>query len=222
MQLITRSSMLGHNRLALVLVLGFSCIQTFTVNAKPMAEASLDNLTKEQVVSDVIDVQPAASIGVEWPSGVTAQQGNELTPTQVKDQPKFSFNAKPDKFYTLAMVDPDAPSRKDPANREILHFMVANIPGSDVSKGDTFAEYVGSGAPEKTGLHRYIFLLFEQKEKLNSDLMSIKKTSRVGRVKFSIRKFAKEHNLGDPIAANFFQAQYDDYVPKLHAQLSSG
>lgn len=184
--------------------------------------SNLDNLTKELVIPDVIDVKPSASIGIEWPSGVTAQQGNELTPTQVKDQPKFSFDAKPDKLYTLAMVDPDAPSRQEPKLREILHFMIANIPGSDVSKGDTFAEYIGSGAPDKTGLHRYIFLLFEQKEKLKSDLMNIKKTSRVGRVNFSIRNFAKEHNLGDPISANFFLAQYDPYVPKLHAQLSSG
>jgi hypothetical protein len=28
--------------------------------------------------------------------------------------------------------------------------------------------------------------------------------------------------LGEPIAANFYQAQYDDYVPTLHAQLGVG
>lgn len=184
--------------------------------------APLDNLTKEQVIPDVIDVQPTASIDIKWPSGFTAQQGNALTPTQVKDQPEFSYVAKANKLYTLVMVDPDAPSRKEPTFREILHFMVANIPGSNVAKGDVFAEYVGSGAPQGTGYHRYVFLLFEQSDKLKTDLMSIKKTSRVGRTKFSIRKFAKEHNLGEPVAANFYQAQYDDYVPILHAQLSSG
>lgn len=40
------------------------------------------------------------------------------------------------------------------------------------------------------------------------------------RGKFSIRKFAKKHNLGNPIAGNFYQAQWDDYVPKLYEQLS--
>lgn len=34
------------------------------------------------------------------------------------------------------------------------------------------------------------------------------------------REFAKKYNLGNPIAGNFYQAQYDDYVPILHAQLS--
>jgi len=182
----------------------------------------MNNLSKEQVIPDVIDKVPTAPVQVEYDSGVEAQQGNELTPTQVKDQPKFSFEAKSDQLYTLAMVDPDAPSRKDPKFREILHFLVANIPGQDVSKGDTLAEYIGSGPPQGTGLHRYVFLVYHQeKGKLDSDL-KITKTSRVGRINFSIRNFAKANNLGDPIAANFYQAQYDDYVPLLHAQLSKG
>lgn len=36
---------------------------------------------------------------------------------------------------------------------------------------------------------------------------------------FAIRKFAAKYNLGDPVAGNFYQAQWDDYVPKLYAQL---
>jgi phosphatidylethanolamine-binding protein len=39
------------------------------------------------------------------------------------------------------------------------------------------------------------------------------------RGKFSVKKFAEKNNLGDPIAGNYFQAQYDDYVPTLYAQL---
>ena len=44
--------------------------------------------------------------------------------------------------------------------------------------------------------------------------------SREGRINFSIRNFAVKYNLGQPVAGNLFQAQYDDYVPKLHEQLS--
>jgi len=40
------------------------------------------------------------------------------------------------------------------------------------------------------------------------------------RGKFSISQFAKKHDLGDPIAGNFYQAEWDDYVPKLYEQLS--
>jgi hypothetical protein len=40
------------------------------------------------------------------------------------------------------------------------------------------------------------------------------------RPKFSIKAFAQKYNLGKPVAGNFFQAKYDDYVPTVHAQLS--
>ncbi len=39
-----------------------------------------------------------------------------------------------------------------------------------------------------------------------------------GRPNFNTRKFAAEYKLGSPVAANFFQAQYDDYVPILYAK----
>lgn len=41
------------------------------------------------------------------------------------------------------------------------------------------------------------------------------------REKFSIAKFAVKYNLGNPVAGNFYQAQYDDYVPILYKQLGA-
>lgn len=41
---------------------------------------------------------------VNYPSGVEVNQGNELTPTQVKDVPTVSWDAKPDNYYVLAMT----------------------------------------------------------------------------------------------------------------------
>lgn len=41
------------------------------------------------------------------------------------------------------------------------------------------------------------------------------------REKFSIAKFAKKYNLGNPVAGNLYQAQYDDYVPLLYKQLGA-
>ena len=62
--------------------------------------------------------------------------------------------------------DPDAPSRKDPKFREWHHWSVVNIPGDNVAKGETVAEYIGAGPPKGTGLHRYVFLVFRQKGKI--------------------------------------------------------
>ncbi|GLH03134.1 Putative phosphatidylethanolamine-binding protein [Gryllus bimaculatus] len=57
------------------------------------------------------------------------------------------------------MTDPDAPSRATPTNREFLHWLVGNVPGGDVARGEVLAEYVGSGPPLGTGLHRYVLLV---------------------------------------------------------------
>lgn len=59
-------------------------------------------------------------------------------------------------------VDPDAPSRENPMYRVFRHWLVMNIPESNVESGDEIIEYIGSGSPNGTGLHRYIFLVFKQ------------------------------------------------------------
>ena len=55
-------------------------------------------------------------------------------------------------------VDPDAPSRADPKFREYRHWLVVNIPGCDVAKGEEVETYIGAGCPKGTGVHRFVFL----------------------------------------------------------------
>jgi phosphatidylethanolamine-binding protein len=155
---------------------------------------------------------------VKYASGA-ASLGNELTPTLVKDPPTVEWTADPESFYTLVMTDPDAPSRKDPKFREWHHWLVVNIPGHDVSKGDVLSEYVGAGPPEGTGLHRYVFVVFKQEGKQEFDEEKLTNRSAKNRGKFSTQTFADKHKLGDPVAGNYFQAEYDDYVPTLYEQL---
>jgi len=176
-----------------------------------------------QIVSDVITTAPASTICIKYPSGVEVKLGNVLTPTQVKDVPSnISWPIEANSLYTLVFSDPDAPSRKNPIRREFLHWLVVNIPGTDISKGETFTEYIGSGPPEGTGLHRYVFLVFKQPNSLALNRTKASNRSADGRPRFLVADFAKEHNLGAPVAGNFYQAQFDDYVPILHAQLGAG
>jgi phosphatidylethanolamine-binding protein (PEBP) family uncharacterized protein len=51
------------------------------------------------------------------------------------------------------------------------HWVVVNIPGSDVSKGDVLSTYIGAGPPKGTGLHRYVFLVYEQSAKIKAEPM---------------------------------------------------
>ena len=64
------------------------------------------------------------------------------------------------------MTDPDAPSRSKPVGREWVHWVVGNIPGNDVAKGDHLKGYVGSGPPKGTGKHRYVLALYKQPVRL--------------------------------------------------------
>ncbi|XP_072395828.1 protein D2-like [Diabrotica undecimpunctata] len=177
------------------------------------------NMEKHGVVPDVIDVAPEQEVEVSYPSGVKVDSGNELTPTQVKDIPTVKWPADKDSLYTLCMTDPDAPSRKEPKFREWHHWLVGNIPGGDVSQGEVLSEYVGSGPPPNTGLHRYVFLVYKQNGKLKFDEPRLTNKSGDNRGGFSIRKFAAKYNLGQPVAGNLYQAEYDDYVPILYKQL---
>ena len=105
--------------------------------------------------------------------------------------------------------------------REFKHWLVVNVPGSNIAEGDTLTAYVGSGAPKGTGLHRYVLLVYKQDGVIDvSNEKRVGNNTREGRPKFSIQAFADQHGLGAPIAGNMFMAQYDDYVPTVHKQLS--
>ncbi|XP_034237515.1 uncharacterized protein LOC117642987 [Thrips palmi] len=177
------------------------------------------NMEAHGVVPDIIDVAPAGTVKVAYPSGVAVDNGKELTPRQVKDQPSVTWDAEDGAFYLVVMTDPDAPSRENPTKREVLHYMVGNVPGNDISKGDVLFEYLGSGAPEGTGLHRYVWLVYKQPARIEFNQERVSCRSRKGRLNFSIRKFAAEKQLGQPVAGNLFQAQWDDYVPILQANM---
>ncbi|CAK9824842.1 Phosphatidylethanolamine-binding protein homolog F40A3.3 [Anthophora retusa] len=145
----------------------------------------------------------------------------DKVPPKVKDPPTITWDGNANEYYTVCMTDPDAPSRKDPKFREWHHWLVGNIPGSEISKGEVLSEYIGSGPPKDTGLHRYVFLLYKQPAKLTFDEPRLTNRSADNRGKFSIRKFAAKYKLGDPIAGNMYQAEFDDYVPLLYKQLGA-
>ena len=178
----------------------------------------------EQIVPDVLDELPketlevsierfiawivncfplfCTELKVKYSPELQVNNGNILTPAQVKDAPStISWPAQDGSLYTLLMVDPDAPSRRIPFLREINHWLVVNIKGNDISSGNTILPYRGSGPPILTGLHRYIFLIFKQESRLPIPL-------DVNRWGFKTRKFIETHKLGHPIAGNFFQSQF--------------
>lgn len=72
------------------------------------------------------------------------------------ETPKVEWHAEKCAYYTLVMIDADAPAEI----HEVRHWLVMNIPESDVENGDEVCEYLGSGT--LSGIHRYIFLVYKQ------------------------------------------------------------
>ena len=100
------------------------------------------HMEHDKIVPDVIDRAPTHKVIIKFADDVIVDLGNKLTPTQVKYRPKTIVwpTVSPNSYYTLAMVDPDAPSRAKPEWRETLHWLVVNIPGNQISKGKTIVE----------------------------------------------------------------------------------
>lgn len=80
-------------------------------------------------------------------------------------------------------------------------------------------QFIGSGPPDGTGLHRYVFLMFKQiKGKIEFDSPYVSDHSALGRPNSSTKDLISKYEL-KLVAGNFYQAEYDDYVPTVHAQL---
>lgn len=155
--------------LLVVLVLGPASAADETGSLTTVTTTTSEAFERNQIVPDLLESAPQDALKVTYPSGVEVSLGNELTPTQVKDKPTLQWTTKPDTLYTVLMADPDAPSRSNPEMRSWKHWVVGNVPGTQLDQGTVLADYVGSGPPQGTGLHRYVFLVYQQPANLTFD-----------------------------------------------------
>ncbi|XP_048436597.1 protein HEADING DATE 3A-like isoform X3 [Pyrus x bretschneideri] len=90
-----------------------------------------DPLVVGRVVGDVLDpFTRSVSLRVTYGTK-EVNNGCELKPSQVVQQPRVDIGGDDLRtFYTLVMVDPDAPSPSDPNLKEYLHWLVTDIPAT--------------------------------------------------------------------------------------------
>jgi hypothetical protein len=105
-------------------------------------------LIEHKIIPDVIPdskFSPSVLLSVQWPkpNNKKANLGNTLTVEDTQEEPEILFTpvAIPDSTgqlvsdsltaettYTLAFVDPDAPSKADPKYRQFRHWVVRSRP----------------------------------------------------------------------------------------------
>lgn len=126
-----------------------------------------------------------------------------LNPNEVQKTPNVIYIPNINKLYTLIMYDPDA------INGTFIHWLVINIIGNNIQKGQTLLPYKGPSPPPKTGIHRYIFILFEQPNKLNINEINQNRNETIENIK-------KELRLNSiPVASQQFTSKYKGGTKKI-------
>ncbi|KAJ1700171.1 hypothetical protein LUZ63_008683 [Rhynchospora breviuscula] len=158
-----------------------------------------DPLVVSNIIGDVLDpFRRSISFQVLYNNRLMVT-GSDLRPSAVLNRPKIEIGSSDLRvFHTLILVDPDAPSPSNPNQREYLHWMVTDIPGStDVSFG---REVVLYERPEpRSGIHRMVFVLYRQLGRATVFHPEIRNN-------FNCRSFAHQYHL-DVVAATYFNCQ---------------
>lgn len=145
----------------------------------------------------------------------------------------FDAASASDTKYTLILTDPDAPSRTDKAYSEYAHHIVTgltlkainNASGAsafsaeavadafaapiDFSSGNEILKYEGPGPPPKTGLHRYVYILFKETKPSATEWTGERFRFGTDVPGTGVKDYASKQGLV-PLAVNYFFAQNED------------
>lgn len=80
-----------------------------------------------------------------------------------------------------------------------------NINDTNLSSGDVIFPYIGSGPPQGTDLHRYVFLLFRQ---AGNNLQYEMNNDTLERARTNTRDLISKFNL-TLVGGDYFQAEYE-------------
>jgi large subunit ribosomal protein L35 len=120
------------------------------------------------------------------------RQDIELTFKESQQKPKIKYDRSSNEYFTILMVDPDAPRREAPEYKYFLHMLVVNNDSKILS-------YEPPNPPIGSGKHRYIFYLLKQKHIITKDNLIIPNKDQLGREydrkKFNLMDFIMNNKL---------------------------
>lgn len=106
------------------------------------------------------------------------------------------------RFTPRQSSDPDAPTRQDPKFGPWRHYVRVNVKPSDFNvSGDVITPYIGAKPPPNTGLHRYVWLAYEQSA---GEIRPPTVVEFPDRRNWKLNEFVAEWKLRGPVAGNFF------------------
>ncbi|XP_065217164.1 phosphatidylethanolamine-binding protein homolog F40A3.3-like [Planococcus citri] len=130
--------------------------------------------------------------------------GTLLTRDEVIDQPKIKYCGRAENHHTVVMARPVIPEDGDPSKyEEFDHWIVGNVPGSKIHKGDIILPY---NIPPKNNdeLYPYVIAVFEQPGKLNFVNEIYNDTLKTVPGCVRLKQFISKYDLIGPTIANYF------------------
>ncbi|KAK0426330.1 hypothetical protein QR680_009649 [Steinernema hermaphroditum] len=159
------------------------------------------------------------NLDVQFGDASSVFYGNCLAPSSVVNAPDVKIESfGSDAFNTLVMLNLDGNAFSEEAGKQLVHWVVANIPDSgEVNLGDVVVPYLQPLPYKGTGFHRVAFVNFRHREKIDLTSIALKGSGLDDRV-FDMNKFFKtnEEKL-TPSALKFFQTQWDESCRKTAA-----
>ncbi|KAK3704415.1 carboxypeptidase Y inhibitor [Vermiconidia calcicola] len=228
--------------LSFIVCVFFVASGLFALNAQQQfKDGDLDllyELKKAEIIPTVFDeFKPQVSISVQW-ANASAEYGNTINPSRTQKEPKIKLIDSTPSFWsdgkkpqlTVALTDPDAPSRDNPEWSEICHWLTTDVdlrkPDHDddddeedlISKAirmlnSDVMPYKPPGPPPKTGKHRYVFVALMPKNGTTDSLHLEKPGDRqhwgYKHERNGVRMWAEDMGL-EVIGANFIYEQNDE------------
>ncbi|KAI6231320.1 Protein D1-like isoform X2 [Aphelenchoides besseyi] len=139
------------------------------------------------IVPDVMKEPPKEHALVEYGMS-TVDLGNVISARFTTKEPRVKWRADRNAYYTIAMFDPDIPSRKDPKMGQYR-----------------YCSYYEPEPRENTGWHRYVFAVYKQRGKLGK---LEEKDDEDDRTKWDAERFAKRNGL-QLVAGSYFVSKFE-------------
>ncbi|CAH0702413.1 unnamed protein product [Spodoptera exigua] len=134
--------------------------------------------------------------------------GNDIKPAEALEYPIVNYESDPDSLWTLALTSLDGHLTE--GDKEYVHWLVANIPGNSIEKGDTIVEYLQPIPLKGTGYHRYAYVLYKQDGNINYDVTKVTATSPLEDRTFVTREWYQKYQDNiTPAGLAFFQTNWD-------------
>lgn len=112
------------------------------------------------------DTIPNLKTQVRW-ANAEADLGNILHASQVLEKPDIQWDCDVNNYYALYMFDIDPLGQKNVLLTEGKQWVVGNINNCNLTAGETIADYLPPTPVPGAGDHRYVFILYEQKRRMN-------------------------------------------------------